>query len=55
MNDRDPMNAVLLVKLGRDFAHFGEGHGFVRFIIEIERGSVVGLIADEAMDGASRR
>src|SRR6266850_460525 len=51
MDDGNAVNGELFVQLGRDFSHFGEGHGFVSFVIEIERGAIVGLIADEAIKG----
>src|ERR1700694_1161226 len=43
-------NGEFFVQLGGDLMHFGEGHGFVSFIVEIERGAVVGLIADETVE-----
>lgn len=51
MNDGHAVDAIFFVELGADFAHFGEGHGFVGFVIEIERGAVVGLVADETIEG----
>src|SRR6267143_2102309 len=51
MDDGDAVNGEFFVQLGGDFSHFGEGHGFVRFIVEIERGAIVGLIADETVEG----
>ncbi len=55
MDDGDAVNSEFFVQLGRDLAHFGEGHGFVGFVVEVERGTIVGLIADETVkrdDGA---
>jgi len=46
----DAMDAVFFVELRADFAHFGEGHGFVGFVVEVESGAVVGLIADETVE-----
>ena len=51
MDDGNAVNGEFFVQLGRDFSHFGEGHGFVSFVVEIERGAIVGLIADEAVEG----
>ncbi len=51
MNDCHAVNGEFFVELGGDLMHFGEGHGFVRFVVEIERGPIVGLIADEAVEG----
>jgi hypothetical protein len=44
------MDAVFFVELSADFAHFGEGHGFVSFVVEVKSGAVVGLVADEAVE-----
>jgi hypothetical protein len=51
MNNGDAVNFVFFVELGDDFAHFGEGHGFVGFVVEVQCGAVVGLVADEAVEG----
>src|SRR6266576_2869533 len=48
VNHRDTMDAVFFVNLHADFAHFREGHGFIGFVVEVQSGAVVGLIADEA-------
>jgi len=45
------MNAVFLMNLKADFAHFGEGHGLIGLVIEIESRAVVGLITHEAVEG----
>jgi hypothetical protein len=50
MDDGDAVDFVFFVEKGGDFAHFGEGHGFVGFVVEVERGAIVGLIADEAVE-----
>jgi hypothetical protein len=47
----DAMDAIFFVELRADFAHFGEGHGLVGFVVEVEGGAVVGLIADETIEG----
>ena len=51
VNDGDAMNAVFFVKLSGDPSHFCEGHGLVGFVLEIQRGAIVRLIADEAIEG----
>ena len=51
VNDGDAMNAVFFVKLSGDPSHFCEGHGLVGFVFEIQRGAIVRLIADEAIEG----
>ena len=51
MGDDDTMDAVLFVELYCDFAHFGEGHGLVGFVVEVKRRAIVRLIADEAIEG----
>ncbi len=45
------MNTVFLMNLKADFAHFGEGHGLIGLVIEIESRAVVGLITHEAVEG----
>ena len=57
VNNCGAVDGELFVKLLADFAHFSEGHRFVRFVIEIESGSIVRLVADETVecdDGAVR-
>src|SRR5882672_598113 len=54
MHNSDEVNGEFLVQLGRDFSNFGEGHGFVGFVVEIESGEIVGLIADETVEGDDR-
>jgi hypothetical protein len=51
VNHGHAMDAVFFVELGADFAHFGEGHGFVGFVVEVKSGAVVGLVADETVEG----
>ena len=51
MNDGDVVNGESFVQLGGDLVHFGEGHGFVSFVVEIESGAIEGLIAHEAVKG----
>ena len=51
MNDGYTVDAIFFVELRGDLAHFGESHGFVGFVVEIESGAIVGLIADETVEG----
>jgi hypothetical protein len=56
MGNRDAMNREICVELGGDFANFGDGHGFVGLVLEIESGTIVGMVADatvESDDGPS--
>src|SRR6266446_931289 len=46
----DAMDAVFFVELRADFAHFGEGHGFVGFVVEVKGWAIVGLVADETVE-----
>ena len=46
----DAMDRVFFVELNADFAHFGEGHGFVGFVVHVESRTIVGLIADETIE-----
>ena len=51
MNDGHAMNSEFFAQVGGDLVHFGEGHGFVSFVVKIERGAIVGLITDETVEG----
>src|SRR5437016_908226 len=46
----DAMDRVFFVELNADFAQFGEGHGFVGFVVEVESRTIVGLIAGETIE-----
>lgn len=46
----DAMDAIFFVELNADFAHFGEGHGFVGFVIQVKSRTIVRLIADETVE-----
>ena len=50
VNHGDAMDRVFFVELKADFAHFGEGHGFVGFVVQIESRTIVGLVADETIE-----
>ena len=39
---------------GGDFADLGQSHGFVGFVVEVERAAAVGLIAHAAVKGDYR-
>jgi len=49
----DAMDRVFFVELNADFAHFGEGHGFVGFVVQVESRTIVGLVADETIESNS--
>ena len=49
MSDGDKVYGKFLVNLDADFADFGDGHGFVSFIVEIECAAAVRVIADAAV------
>jgi hypothetical protein len=51
MDDGDAMDWKLGVHLGGDFADLGEGHGLVGFVVEVERGATVRLVANAAVEG----
>jgi len=51
MDDGHAVNGEFFVHLGRDFSHFSKGHGFVSFVVEVESRTIVGLIADETVEG----
>jgi len=55
MNDCETVDGELLMDARSDFMELGEGHGFVRFVFEIESTAIFGVVADEAVksdDGA---
>jgi hypothetical protein len=51
VNDRDAMDGKFGVHLRGDAADFGEGHGLVGFVVEVEGGTAVRLVADAAVEG----
>jgi len=51
MNNGDAMDREFGVHLGGDFANLGEGHGLVSFVVEVESGAAVRLVADAAVEG----
>ena len=51
VDDGDAVDAIFFMKLGTDLTHFGEGHGFVSFVVEIKSKAIVGLIANESVEG----
>ena len=46
----DAMDAVFFMELSADFAHLGEGHGLVSFVVQVKGRAVVRLIADETVE-----
>jgi hypothetical protein len=51
MRDGDMVNREFLVDLPGNFADFGQCHGFVGFVVQIERGTSMGMIANAAVEG----
>ncbi len=51
VDDGDAMDCKFFVEVSANLAHLVERHGLVRFIVEIKRGAIVRLIADEAVEG----
>ena len=45
------IDGVSGVEVSGDFLHFGQRHGFVSFVFEIERGAAVRMIADATVEG----
>lgn len=50
MRDGDAMNCKILVEMGGDFRHFEQRHGFVRFVVKVQCGAVMRLVADKAVE-----
>jgi len=50
----DTMDGEFLVDGLANLFHFGEGHGLVGFVIEVNGLAAVGLVADEAIEGDNR-
>src|SRR5881275_3054199 len=51
MHDGHAMNAIFFVELRSNFTHFDKGHGLIGFVVEVQRGAIVRLIADKAVEG----
>ena len=51
MNDGHAIDGEFLVEQLADFAHFGEGHGFIGFVVEIQGAAAMGLVANETVEG----
>jgi len=51
VDDCDAVDGIFFMELLANFAHLGERHRFVGFVIEVESGSIVRLIADKAVEG----
>jgi hypothetical protein len=54
VGDGDTVDGEFFVDLGADFVDLGEGHGFVGFVVEIERGAAVRVVANAAVEGDDR-
>jgi len=50
VNDGYAMDGELFMQSTADFFHFGEGHGFVGFVVKIESGTAMRLVAHEAVE-----
>lgn len=50
VNDSYPVDSETIVNMFRDFLHLGERHGFVRFVLQIKRGSPVRMVAHAAIE-----
>ena len=51
VNDGEAMDSELFADELADFFHLGEGHRFVGLVLEIQRGTPMGFVADEAVEG----
>src|SRR6267143_5400419 len=51
VGDGYAVNRELGVNFGGNVAHFGQGHGFVGFVVQIKSTAAVGLIAHAAIEG----
>ena len=50
VDDENAMDSELFVDVRGDFLDLGDGHGFVRFVFEIEGAAVSGMVADEPVE-----
>src|ERR1700730_11886657 len=51
MGDGDTVNGEFFMNLVTDFVDLGQSHGFVGFVVEIERAAAVRVVADAAIEG----
>ena len=51
VDDSYTMDAILFAELSGNFAHFGKRHGLVGFVVKVKRRAIVGLVADETVEG----
>jgi hypothetical protein len=51
MDNGNAINGEFVVHFDGDFRHFGEGHGFVGFILEVESAAAVGIVANTTIEG----
>src|ERR1019366_6715567 len=50
VNHRETPDREFLAHLGADFPHFGQGHRLVGFVLQIQRGTVAGMVAYDAFE-----
>jgi hypothetical protein len=50
MGDGHAVDREIGVELRGDFADFLDGHGFVSLVLEIQSGTIVGVVADAAVE-----
>ena len=46
---RDPMDEEVIMDVGGDPLNFGQSHGLVCFVLEVEGAAVFGMVADESV------
>ena len=46
----DAMNGKLVVEMRGDLLNFGQGHGLVRFVFEVEGAAILGMVADKSVE-----
>lgn len=49
VNQGDAMDGKVNVDVGGDLLNLGESHGLVCFVLEVERATIFGMVADEAV------
>lgn len=49
VNHRDEVDLKVIVEVRGDLLNFGESHGLVRFVLQVESAAIFGMVADEAV------
>ena len=49
VNQGDAMDGKVIVEVRGDLLNFGESHGLVCFVLEVEGAAVFGMVADESV------